>query len=161
VSERKLPSRRQDLLAEELGDELVLYDPVRRRAHCLNRIAKMVFRSCDGKTTIAAIASRARRELGVEVHEPDIESVVGRLAQAHLLVAGAVSRRDLGRIAGAGLAGLVVSIAVPSVAQAVQHCGHGIGANCGCASGFTCFNTASGCQCLASGTSGLTHCAGC
>jgi len=57
------------------------------------------------------------------VQEPDVEYVVGRLAQAHLLVAGAVSRRDLGRMAGAGLAGLVVSIAVPTVALRSYVCG--------------------------------------
>jgi hypothetical protein len=60
-----------------------------------------------------------------------------------------------------GLAGVVVSVAVPTVAQATQHCGKGIGANCGCPSGQTCFQTPSGCACLPSSTTGLIHCTGC
>jgi hypothetical protein len=161
VGRRVLPSRRADLLSEDLGEELVVYDLVRQQAHCLNRMARLVFRWCDGETDIAELASRATAELGVVVQGSDIEHVVGRLSQANLLSGVAVSRRELGRVARAGLTGLVVSIAVPTVAQAVQHCGHGIGANCGCNSTFTYFQTASGCKCLPSNTTGLTHCSGC
>jgi hypothetical protein len=128
----RLPRARRDVVTQELPDELLVYDTVRHKAHCLNRAAALVWKHCDGKTTIAqmgALLEEAGLPPGVEV----IELALNELERAHLLaermsLPGSIqsrSRRALlkkaGLIAGAALAiPLVQSIVAPTVAQAAS-----------------------------------------
>ena len=48
-------ARRERLLLEEVGDELVIYDLQRHRAHQLNRTAALVWQRCDGQKTVAEL----------------------------------------------------------------------------------------------------------
>jgi hypothetical protein len=42
-------ARSEDLVIEETGDELLVYDLRSNRAHCLNAVAAAVWRACDGQ----------------------------------------------------------------------------------------------------------------
>jgi hypothetical protein len=46
---------RDQLVVEELGTELMIYDQKRNRAFCLNQKAAFVWQRCDGKTTIGEL----------------------------------------------------------------------------------------------------------
>ena len=43
---------------ERLAGETLVYDLRRHRAHCLNPAATLVWRCCDGRTTVASAAAR-------------------------------------------------------------------------------------------------------
>jgi hypothetical protein len=77
-------ARQENLVVRELPGETLVYDLKQNKAHCLNHSAAVVWRHCDGQTTLTELAAALRRELGV----PDVEAAV-RLALEQL------SRRGL------------------------------------------------------------------
>lgn len=129
-TQRPLPrARTEALVLQELPGELLVYDTDRHQAHCLNRVAALVWRHCDGQTSLAQITALLPQEL----QSPQIEAVVSlaleQLERAHLLQepltraadAGAYShsRRALVRkLAAVGGLALVTSIVAPEAAQA-------------------------------------------
>src|SRR5574341_33574 len=81
-----LPAAREDrLVVQEVSDEVLVYDLDRHKAHCLNRTAALVWRHCDGRTTVAEMAALLRNELGCPVEEAVVWSALDRLGRAHLL----------------------------------------------------------------------------
>jgi hypothetical protein len=142
--ETRPQARRDDLLVEELADETLLYDLKRHQAYCLNRTAALVWRRCDGRTTVSEMAPLLAREPGLPADEGLVWMTLGRLRSAGLLEKGTMppvdgtshSRREiirkLGLVGGLSvLLPLVQSIGAPTPAQAascVSNCsGH---ANC-------------------------------
>jgi hypothetical protein len=124
--------RRHGLVVKELPEEVLVYDLERHRAHCLNPAAAVVFKSCDGKRTVAEIARLLRRETGAPADEAWVHLALDRLERARLLeergalrAGRSVSRRDLLRKAGVGLAAalpLVTSIVAPTPTEAAASC---------------------------------------
>jgi hypothetical protein len=113
----------------EVGGEIVVYDERAHRAHCLEPVAAEVWRQRDGRDDPEALARRVSVSLGQEVDGAAVTLVLRRLERAGL-VARPPGRRPgdatLARRAAlcrVGLAGLgVLSIAVPSAAQAAATC---------------------------------------
>jgi len=128
-----MPRAREDgLVVQELPDEILVYDLSRHRAYCLNRTAAMVWRHCDGQTTIAEMAALLENELKIPADEKIVWMALDRLERAHLLKervglpeeAARCSRREVLRTLGlvGGLALLlpvVSSIITPTAAQVV------------------------------------------
>src|SRR5215213_9223849 len=50
-------ARTADLLVEEFGDELLIYDQRSDQAHCLTPAASRVWRACDGSTSVQQLGS--------------------------------------------------------------------------------------------------------
>ena len=50
-------ARNEGLLVQEMPDELLVYDLVRHKAHCLNQTAAMIWTRCDGKTSVKQMAA--------------------------------------------------------------------------------------------------------
>jgi hypothetical protein len=46
-------ARTHQLIVQEVPDEVLVYDLDRHKAHCLNRTSAIVWKHCDGKTTVA------------------------------------------------------------------------------------------------------------
>lgn len=124
-------ARDHRLVVHELEDELLVYDLDRHKAHCLNRTAAIVWRNCDGQTTVAELATRLEKALKVPVDEAVVWLALSRLGRAGLLrervtpAAGAPvpSRREVMRkfahLGGVSvLLPLVTSIVAPTAAQA-------------------------------------------
>src|SRR5262245_54838137 len=81
-----LPFRREeDVMVQELPDETRVYDVKRNKAHCLNRSAALVWRHCDGQTTVAEIAKILHEELSIPAEEQMVWQTLERLQRAHLL----------------------------------------------------------------------------
>jgi hypothetical protein len=128
-----LPRRRaQGLLAETVGDEVVVFDERAGEVHCLTGAAATVWSLCDGSRGPDAIAAAAaldegdaRRALRVLRELDLLEPAYGQTAR--------VTRRTLARRAlQAGAGALVLSAAVPAAADAASlrglcasapHCG--------------------------------------
>jgi len=125
------PRVRSGLLVRRVGDEVVVYDPVSHTAHCLNHTAALVFAAADGTRTVAAIATGLHRDTGVETSAALARLALERLAEAGLLDEGLPSqepslsrRRTMGQLAVgvAALVPLVLSLAVPTPAEAAATC---------------------------------------
>ena len=116
-----VPERRDDLIVQKVGDEVVVYDRVSHRAHSLNRTAALVFEKLDGKNDLAGVARHVGRALGRSPQKQIVASAVNELAAADLLRPGAsLPRRTVLRGLAAGLLPVVVSIAVPAAAAAMS-----------------------------------------
>ncbi len=127
-----MPRAREDqLVVEELPDETLVYDLKRHKAQCLNRTATLVWRSCDGQTTVAEMATMLENELEIPADESVVWMALDRLGRSHLLTEQVTlpadraeySRRavirTLGQVAGMSLLLPVVeSIVAPTAAHA-------------------------------------------
>lgn len=130
------PTRREDaLIVVPLDDELLVYDLRRHRAHCLNRAAAIVWRHCDGQTSVDELAEVVRRELSGEVGDELVWYALRRLRGSRLLVSSGAeppeetrwTRRDIvRRLAAAGIVAAVLptvlSIVVPTTLHAQGSC---------------------------------------
>ncbi len=82
------PCRRTDVLAEFLPDgSAVLYDPRTEMAYPLTSTAAVVWETCDGVHTAAAMADElaAAFEATSEVIERDVRALLGHLSEIGLL----------------------------------------------------------------------------
>ena len=131
-----MPGARQDeLIVEKLPDETLVYDLKRHKAHCLNVTSALVWRRCDGRTTVAEVAALLERELKIPADEAVVWMALDRLGRAHLLKEQVTlpadrtqySRREvlrtLRRVAGISLLLPVIeSIASPLAAAQASGC---------------------------------------
>jgi hypothetical protein len=170
----RAPLRRSDdLIVEALDDELLVYDRVNKRAHCLGADAARVWHACDGSMDATALSA----ELGLP--RDVVRQALDELEDSELLDHGlelvdvipgngngrAVTRRELAvRSAQVGTAAatapLILSITAPTAMAAVtptfnscaiatgDSCGNNIG-QCGFYAGCCCCcNWVSGGQCM-------------
>jgi hypothetical protein len=148
-------ARSTDLVVEENDGELLVYDLVRHRAHCLSPTAAEVWRRCDGHTHIDSLAAALGRDSEVIGQALDELVSCELIETAEQLAAGAPTgstRRQLmvnAAKTGAVVASapLIVSVAAPRPVEAatLAHClaiGNGVG-NCGAA----CCRPNNGCCC--------------
>jgi len=122
-------ARREGLLVQELPDELLVYDLVRQKAHCLNQTAALIWNRCDGKTSVEQLVRILEKESKGPVDHAVVWMAFDQLSKAHLLKGrtrtwpgpSRISRRELIRRAGAAAAitlPLVSSIVAPDAVQA-------------------------------------------
>ncbi len=151
-------ARRDKLVIQELPDELLVYDQQRDMAHCLNRSAALIWKRCDGNTSIAEISHSVAKELKTPVDERAVWFAIAQFSKDHLLenqpqvpvgMLQGMNRRQMVRtlgIAAVVAVPLVTSIVAPTPAQA---------ATC-LPSGAACTSSA---QCCSGLCSGGTTCA--
>lgn len=124
-------ARRERLLMEAIGDELVVYDLQRHRVHQLNHTAALIWQSCDGHKTVAELTKGLHDQLSPAVSEVVVWHALDRLGKAGLLRESVtrpeggprMTRRQalqkLGRTAAlAFLIPAVTSVSVPTPVQA-------------------------------------------
>jgi hypothetical protein len=118
-------ARRSGLVVRKLGDETVVYDVERHRAHSLSPLVARIWRACDGHRSLEEIAEAAAR--GEEEPGPDaVALALLRLRRARLLEGRSVSAATLGRRREtlrrlAGLSALaLVTIATPTPLHAAS-----------------------------------------
>jgi len=83
--EERPRARSEELILQDVGDEVLIYDQRRHRAFCLNPMAAVVFRQADGRRTIADLSRIVERTFGVPEGEALVRLAVNRLARARLL----------------------------------------------------------------------------
>jgi hypothetical protein len=168
---RPVPKARADgLLVQELMDEVVVYDLDRHRSHCLNRTAALIWRHCDGSTSVAEMARRLQQDSGVPVDEEAVWLALDRLSKAYLLQervrhpawGDRTTRRTIiRRLAAVGAVALVSSVVAPG-ASAAGSVPSSCFSNCctggttGCQSG----HFGNNCKCCFNTTTGAGFCAG-
>lgn len=128
--EQSLPRARKDgLLIQEMPDELLVYDLVRHKAHCLNETAALVWKRCDGKTSVKQMVRLLKTERDAAADESMVWMAFDQLAKAKLLQgearkwsgASGISRREVIKRIGVAAAvslPVVTSIVAPTAVQA-------------------------------------------
>ena len=155
--EPRLPqARTEGLVIRELPEEVLVYDLDRDKAHCLNQTAALVWKHCDGQTSVARMVRILEQEMQKPVPAEVVWLALQQLRKARLLTepverpgGGArLSRREMVRQLGWAAAvtvPLVTSIVAPTASQAVTCLGSGAAcvtsAQCcsgTCTGSFTC-----------------------
>jgi hypothetical protein len=122
-------ARKNDLIVKQMPDEVLVYDLARDKAHCLNRTATLVWKYCDGRTSVAKMTGRLGRELQTPVDERVVWLALDQLSKNHLLeervvpppVMAGLNRRELIRALGVAAiiaVPVITSIVAPTPAQA-------------------------------------------
>jgi DNA-binding MarR family transcriptional regulator len=139
-------ARSEELVVEEVGDELLVYDQVHDHAHSLGTVAAKVWRACDGDTSVEVLAHK------LSMDDETVARALEQLDACHLIDRRpdnpGMTRRDVTfKTAKLGAAAaslpLVVSIAAPVPAMAstqlfclglgcVKDCGDCHMAKCAC-----------------------------
>ena len=139
--------KRIDALSQQLHDELIIYDAKTHQAHCLNRTATLVWKSCDGVTTVAEMV-RSLQETVPGFDKATLLTTLLELQKANLLVEGTLQAEEVGTyvsrrrvIQRVGIVGVVAlpvitSIVVPAPAMALScfPLGHACAKNSDCCS---------------------------
>jgi hypothetical protein len=125
-------ARSAEIITKEVDGELLVYDLIRDKAHCLNETAAAIWKLCDGRTSVPEITHSVSESLGVPVAEIVIQLALKQMSANHLLAEEYEvaklpvnsSRRALVRRLGIGLAllPLITSLNAPTALAAVS-CG--------------------------------------
>ena len=124
-------AREKGLLTCDVADELLVYDLDRYKAHCLNSTAALVWRQCDGRTSVPEITRALNSVYEVTLDNDVVWFALEQLERAqliHIEVAngrrtgsGKLTRRELIKRAGSAAAiglPLVSSIVTPTAVEA-------------------------------------------
>jgi hypothetical protein len=116
-----------DMVVQEVDRDTLVYDKKRHQAHCLNSLASLIWRHCDGQRNLPDLAKLAHEQLGVPNDVQLIEVGLHDLAQAKLLDIAPeatpeqrhYTRREVARRLGvAAAAGLILLPVITSVGTA-------------------------------------------
>jgi hypothetical protein len=121
-SHNKPVARKEGLVIERLAEEVLVYDTVRDRAHCLNETAAFVWQRCDGKTTTKELARMLGKQADANVDEKLVWLALDQLGRNHLLknrAAAPASFAGLNRREMVRALGLAAVVAIPVVTSIV------------------------------------------
>ena len=132
-------ARKSGLVVQEVPDEVLVYDLDSNKAHCLNQTAALVWKSCDGRNSVAEIARLVENQTGGKVTEDFVWLAIDQLSENALLeqelkvnFAGQSRREVMKKI------GLASMIAVPVIASLVAPQSALAASSCNCNSPTTC-----------------------
>ncbi len=122
-------ARTTELIVEALPSETIVYDTTNHRVHCLNETASLIWRHCDGQTSVEQIANHLSRRLRAPADEDVVRLGLRELNDRGLLVGDpgettTESRRELSKrlalVGGAfvALLPIITSIVAPTPAMA-------------------------------------------
>jgi hypothetical protein len=155
-------ARRREIIVKELENEVLVYDETNHKAHCLNQTAALVWKFCDGRTSIPRMTQLLEKETSGTVPEQTVWLAIKQLEGSRLLDVPAaqralipqVSRRAVMRTIGIAAIALpiITTITNPTAASAAscktagQPCtGAGLG-NCCPGMGLACQGAGPTCQ---------------
>ncbi len=124
-------ARKTGLVIQDVPEEVLVYDMNTNKAHCLNKTAALVWKSCDGTRSISQIAEFIGTQSGERVSDDFVWLAVDQLSANDLLEKPVqpdfkgISRRDV--IKRIGLTSMVAlpviaSLVAPPTAMAVGSC---------------------------------------
>lgn len=151
-SKEQLPvARRERLLVEKLPDEVLVYDLDRKKAHCLNSTAALIWNQCNGKTSVRDIAVVLQKNSGQRIEEDVVWFGLQQLHKASLMEgtlqspdgSSKLSRRELVKRIGLALSIPLVATIVAPTASAALSC-----AGPACVGGPGQGTCATGCNCI-------------
>ena len=124
-------ARRNGLVVQEVPDEVLVYDLDTNKAHCLNKAAAAVWKSCDGTNSVSDIARVVEVELGSTVDDDFVWLAIDQLGENNLLdvemrskFPGQTRREVLRKIGLASVIAIpmIASLAAPKSVMAATSC---------------------------------------
>lgn len=111
-------ARQSGIVVQELPDEVLVYDMDSNKAHCLNRSAALVWRSCDGNNSVADIMKQFESTGGGKVTEDFVWLAIDQLNEIGLIENGVARRFEgVSRRQALKTIGLASMVALPVVAS--------------------------------------------
>ena len=124
-------ARTNGIVVQDVPNEVLVYDLESIKAHCLNQTASMVWKACDGKTSVPEIARLIGSQTGEKVSDDLVWLAIDQLQENSLLetklepkFAVQTRREALKKIGMASMIALpiVVSLAAPKTVLAATSC---------------------------------------
>ncbi len=78
-------ARSKGLIVRDFGNETLIYDLERHKAHCLNQVAGIVWKHCDGKLSVADLALLLQDRSPASDKEEVVWVALEQLVEAKLL----------------------------------------------------------------------------
>jgi hypothetical protein len=128
-------TQQRSLIVRELEEEILIYNTETNNAHCLNRTAALIWKECNGQSTVPEISNNLSRRLGTNIDEQVVWFALKQFDRDGLLENKLILPVDLVRLGlnrrqvmkALGLAAivavpLVTSIVAPTAVQAGLSC---------------------------------------
>lgn len=124
-------ARKTGLVVQEMPEEVLVYDLETNKAHCLNDTASMVWKACDGRSSVEDIARTLGHASNTEVSDDLVWLAIDQLNTKNLLerpfeqtFKGQSRREAIKKIGLASMIALpvVASLVAPQSALANQSC---------------------------------------
>ncbi len=124
-------ARKEGLVIQEMPEEVLVYDLDTNKAHCLNQTAAFVWKSCDGRNSVADITKLVGDDAGNDVPEDLVWLAIDQLSEKNLLAnnlkadfGGTTRREVIKKIGLAAVIGLplVASLTAPTSVLAATSC---------------------------------------
>ncbi len=132
-------ARKEGLVIQEMPEEVLVYDLDTNKAHCLNQTAAFVWKSCDGRNSVADITKLVGNDSGTAIPEDLVWLAIDQLSEKNLLAnnlkadfKGSTRREVIKKI------GLAAVIALPLVASLTAPTSVLAGNSCTCAAVADC-----------------------
>lgn len=132
-------ARKEGLVIQEMPDEVLVYDLNTNKAHCLNQTAAFVWKSCNGRNSVADITKLVGDDSGNAVPEDLVWLAIDQLSEKNLLANnlkadfnGSTRREVIKKI------GLAAVIGIPIVASLTAPTSVLAGVSCRCATNADC-----------------------
>jgi hypothetical protein len=145
-------ARSTDLIIEELGDEVLVYDTKIDRGHSLSPEASKVWRACNGTTSAEELSARLGLDSETVDRALDELSSCDLLEVSPTIMADGSTRREVSlKLAKVGAAvaaaPLIVSVVAPTpaMARSIAACARFTSGNCG---GGGCLSLCGCCCCV-------------
>ncbi len=148
TSELRPRARKKELIVRTLASgETVVYDLETHEAHCLNQTSAMVWRRCDGTTTLAEMASEITMELDEPFTEELVHVALAELDEAGLLenmplelkrTAAMTRRQAMSRIGKGALIAALIPLITTILAPTPAAAGSCLPSGASCTSGYQC-----------------------
>src|SRR6266436_6785424 len=78
-------ARKNNLIVKEVSNEVLIYDENNHQAHCLNETAALVWKFCDGRTSIPKMRQLLEKEMRLAVPEQTVWLALKQLEGSRLL----------------------------------------------------------------------------
>ncbi len=126
-------ARKDELVLQSSGDELLVFDLRTNQAFCLNQTSALIWKKCDGSTSPWEIQKSLQREFSSEVNEDLVWFALERLFEEGLLSDftsdpgrfEGLSRREVIRKIGVSATialPIIASLRAPTAAKAQSAC---------------------------------------
>jgi hypothetical protein len=116
-------ARSKELVVQLLDEETLVYDQKNHQAHCLGKLASLVWRHCDGQTSVQAVADRDQQQCSIPADSEVVQLALQELREADLLreppqareSGRRCSRRQLAARLGGGAAAFLLAPLITSL----------------------------------------------
>lgn len=121
--------RADELVVNEAGDEILIYDTRADKAHSLNKTAAFIWKNCDGETSVEKLAEMVEQKLQLKCDADLVSIALEDLSKADLISpemvrSSGMSRRKMLLKYGTMAIALpvVATLIAPTAAQAQSTC---------------------------------------